>query len=92
MYGLTCAGIAGGVLEEAFRRGDFSEGFLKGYERGWKGEIGKGIRAGLAFRRIYKGMGNQGIELAFRTGKRLGFLMNKLDMDLLKGASQQAGT
>lgn len=83
IYGLTCSGIAAGVLERAFQKGDFSEGFLKEYEKRWKGEIGRGISAGLVFRKIYKGMGNRGIEMVFRTGKRLEFLMNKLDMDLI---------
>ncbi len=83
IYGLTCARVAAGVLEKAFEKGDFTEKFLSGYERGWKKEIGKGIAAGLMFRKIYKRLGNRRIEVIFRTGKHLDFLMNKLDMDFI---------
>jgi flavin-dependent dehydrogenase len=84
VYGLTCSGIAAGVLDRAFQKGDFSRDFLKGYERAWRARIGGGIRAGMVFRRVYKRMGNRGIDAVFRTGKPLNFLMNKLDMDFLK--------
>ncbi len=90
IYGLTCAGIAAGVLERAFETGDFSGGFLKSYENAWKRRIGRGIAAGLMFRKIYKRLGNRGIETAFRTGKNLQFLMNRLDMDfVLPGQDRQ---
>lgn len=83
IYGLTCSKIAAGILEKAFETGDFSGRALRDYELAWKREIGKGIAAGLMLRRIYKKLGNRGIEMIFRTGRHLEFLMNRLDMDFI---------
>ncbi len=83
IYGLTCAEIAAKTILEAFEKKDFSRGFLKGYEKGWKREIGRGLSAGLMFRKIYKRLGNKRIEVIFRTGRHMEFLMNKLDMDFI---------
>jgi digeranylgeranylglycerophospholipid reductase len=83
IYGLTCAGIAAGVVGEAFERGDFSEGFLKRYETLWREKLGKNITLGLMFREFYRELDSRGLEDFFRAlGKKE---LKGIDMDFPLG-------
>ena len=80
IYGFHCAKIASDMTLRAFEKNDFSEGFLKAYEKGWKGVIGKSIKFGLIGRAVFKKMNNKQIDLLFSKFENSRFL-NKMDMD-----------
>jgi digeranylgeranylglycerophospholipid reductase len=83
IYGLTAARIAARVVEEAFERWDFSEGFLARYEKGWKKAFRRKIQAGMLGRKIFEGMGDFEAGLAVRCMRILNPVLNGLDMDFL---------
>jgi geranylgeranyl reductase family protein len=80
IYGFLCARIASRVIFQAFRQKDFSEGFLKAYEKGWKKSIGRTIMMGMVMRAVFKRMSNRHIDILFSKfgGKRF---LNRMDMD-----------
>jgi flavin-dependent dehydrogenase len=80
IFGFTCARIASQVILEAFEKNDFSEDFLKKYDREWKRKIGRTIRLGLFFRKLFVDMDNETLESHFRKIRKIPFL-NRLDMD-----------
>ncbi|MEF8848521.1 MAG: NAD(P)/FAD-dependent oxidoreductase [Candidatus Thermoplasmatota archaeon] len=52
--GLTSAQHSVSVILEALQKNNFSEDFLKKYQKSWKKTIGHEIKIGMAFRKIYK--------------------------------------
>ncbi len=84
VYSMACGSMAAEVTAKAFLRGDFSEGFLKEYERRWKSVVGKRIVASMAARRVFENMSNKGIERVFVMLSVLqGRILNSLDMDFI---------
>lgn len=81
VYGLTCAEIAAGNIEKAFRFNDFSESALKEYEIKWKGKIGKQIKMGLFFRKFLERSTDLQLDFVFRTGRMLNYRW--MDMDFI---------
>ncbi len=65
IYGMICASAAAGVFKEAVEKNKFDENFLSRYQKTWRGQIGKGIARGLLIRKIYAGMPNKMIDVAF---------------------------
>jgi len=61
-YGLLCAKIAAGVLEKAFRVGDFSEGTLREYDAKWRMLLELELRSGKALRKIFSKMSDRHID------------------------------
>ena len=82
IYGLRCADIAVRTIREALKRDDFSEHFLRRYEKEWRKALGKQIRLGMLYRRWYKRSSPRMIRQAFHIMRAVPYL-NKLDMDLL---------
>ena len=82
VYGLKCAEIAIKTTKQAIEENDFSERFLSSYEKEWKKAIGKQIRLGMLYRKLYRKSGNRRIDFIFSLMKRMP-LLNRLDMDLL---------
>jgi digeranylgeranylglycerophospholipid reductase len=84
VYGMRCGGVAADVISGAFKCGDFSASFLREYERRWKSDVGKRIRASMAARKVFLGMSNTQIERALTLVSALrGKLLNSLDMDFI---------
>jgi len=83
IYGLTAAKIAARVVEEAFEQNDFSEGFLARYEKEWKKAFGRQIQVGMLGRKFFENMGDFEIQMALRTMRIFGPLLNGMDMDFL---------
>jgi len=55
VYGQIGARYAGAAIVKALRENNFSEKFLlENYEKRWKAEIGKGIKRGMMFKKIFK--------------------------------------
>lgn len=80
IYSLTAARIAAKVIAEAFSRNDFSEDFLRKYEKQWHRKFGINIAAGILFRKAYRRMGQKQIETLFRLAGKFR-KRNSLDMD-----------
>ena len=81
IYSLTAAEIAAWTIKQAKDANDFSEKFLKKYEKGWKKSFGRQIKAGKVGMSVFKKMNNNQLNFAFSSMKRTRFLMNRLDMD-----------
>jgi len=79
IYGFTCAEIASRILDEAFRKNNFTENFLKRYETEWRKKLGKNIGFGMLFREMLKEMSNK--ELSGLVEKISKNNLNKFDMD-----------
>ncbi len=82
VYGLKSAEIAIKTIREAFKKNDFSEEFLGRYDKEWKRTMGKQIRMGMLYRKLYKKINNREIDFIFSLMKRMKFI-SKLDMDML---------
>jgi digeranylgeranylglycerophospholipid reductase len=78
-YGLLCADIAAGTLHRALEDSDLSARSLSRYERGWRKKLGREIRTGYWFRRLYERLSERQIERLFQLTKAGG-----IDEDLLK--------
>ncbi|MBI4018227.1 MAG: NAD(P)/FAD-dependent oxidoreductase [Candidatus Aenigmarchaeota archaeon] len=63
VFSLKAATYAADVIEECFRKNDFSG--IDGYERRWKQDYGSEIRRQLLFRRIYRWLTNKDIDRLF---------------------------
>ena len=72
-FGLLCAEIAGNVINDAFKEGDFSERRFSVYEKQWKSQIGKEIRLGTAARTLCGKMKDRQIEKIFNVVQSDGF-------------------
>ncbi len=55
-YGLLSGELAAEVTGEALEAGDFSERFLKRYEKRWKASFGKELRIGYYARKLYEAL------------------------------------
>lgn len=62
MYSLICANHAAAAINAAFDANDFSERFLKRYEKAWKADLGNDIRFQLFCRRLFRKMNNRDID------------------------------
>ncbi|MEM5871817.1 MAG: NAD(P)/FAD-dependent oxidoreductase [Candidatus Aenigmatarchaeota archaeon] len=81
IYGLLCAQIAAKVIEKAFRFNNFSESILKEYEDEWKRKIGKQIKLGMIFRKIFEISNDFELDLIFSMAKFLDY--SWMDMDFI---------
>jgi len=78
-YGLICADIAAETLHRALEEDDLSAKSLARYERGWRKKLGRELRTGYWFRKIYERLSNRQIDGIFRAVKAGG-----IDEALLK--------
>jgi len=78
-YGLLSADIAADVLHQALEDDDLSERRLRRYERGWRKKLGREIRTGYWFRKLYERLSNRQIDRIFEIIKAGG-----IDETLLK--------
>lgn len=83
IYGLICATCAAKTISEAFKRNDFSENFLRQYEKEWKKKIGRSIRTGMFFRWLYRNSPDFVLRAGFYLLKMFERRLKKLDMDLI---------
>jgi digeranylgeranylglycerophospholipid reductase len=85
VLGLTCAGIAAEVANEALRRSDSSSDFLKEYQRRCEAMLGFDMRAMLALRKMLNAMSDQQLDNMIDFCARYGVdrvLTHVEDMDL----------
>jgi len=61
-YGMLSGVLAAEVLADALRRDRLGAGALRSYEVRWRRDLGREIRAGLAFRRIVSGLSDESID------------------------------
>ncbi len=64
-YGLLSADIAGDVLHQALEDDDLSAKRLARYERGWRKKLGREIRTGYWFRKLYERLSHRQIDRIF---------------------------
>jgi flavin-dependent dehydrogenase len=64
-YGLLSADIAAEVLHRALEDGDLSSSRLARYDRGWRKKLGREIRTGYWFRRLFERLNNRQIDRIF---------------------------
>jgi geranylgeranyl reductase family protein len=60
--GMRCAEIAADVANEAFARGDLSEGALAEYDRRWRAELGEEFRRALYLRRLFTRLSDEELD------------------------------
>jgi digeranylgeranylglycerophospholipid reductase len=78
-YGLISADIAAATLHDALEDDDLSAKRLARYERGWRKKLGRELRTGYWFRRLFERLSDRQIDRLFETVKRGG-----IDEALLK--------
>jgi geranylgeranyl reductase family protein len=78
-YGLLCADIAAATLNNALDDDDLSAKRLARYERGWRKKLGRELRTGYWFRKIFERLSNRQIDRLFQIIKAGG-----IDEALLK--------
>lgn len=78
-YGLLSADIAADTLHEALEDDDLTARRLARYERGWRKKLGRELRTGYWFRKIYERLSNRQIDRIFQIIKAGG-----IDEALLK--------
>ncbi|UCH50690.1 MAG: NAD(P)/FAD-dependent oxidoreductase [Chloroflexota bacterium] len=61
-YGLLCADIAAGTLDQAFKIHDLSESRLASYQKNWRDRLGKELQVGYWAHRLYRKLDNRNIE------------------------------
>ncbi|MCC7007756.1 MAG: NAD(P)/FAD-dependent oxidoreductase [Acidobacteria bacterium] len=61
-YAMVSGALAADVLSVALGRDRLDAGALRAYESSWRRELGREIRAGLAFRRIVSGLSDESID------------------------------
>jgi geranylgeranyl reductase family protein len=64
-YGLVCAEIAAGVLNQALSSGDFSARQFSRYQKEWKQRLGREIRIGRFARGLFERLGDRQIDHIF---------------------------
>lgn len=64
-YGLLSAEMASEVIKKAFRTGKFGAKTLSRYEKLWKGTLGKEIKYGEYFNRLFSKLGDSSLDLLF---------------------------
>lgn len=82
-YGVLCADIAVGVLNQALRCGDLSEGALSLYQSQWQAELGGELRLGYQLHRLYRRLGNGQIEFLHSLATRYGVTQFVSDAEVL---------
>jgi flavin-dependent dehydrogenase len=65
-YGLLCAQFAAETAILAFKRGDFSAGFLSRYEKRWKRRLGLELKVDFLFRRLFERLTDAELDACFR--------------------------
>jgi digeranylgeranylglycerophospholipid reductase len=65
-YGLLCADIAAATLDGALKDDDLSARRLARYERAWRKKLGRELRTGYWFRKIFERLSNRQIDRLFR--------------------------
>ena len=65
IYSLRCSEIAAKFIKIAIEKNDFSEPFLKGYEKSWKKQLLADIRLQMLCRNLYRKMSNKDIDDLF---------------------------
>ncbi|MBI2989163.1 MAG: NAD(P)/FAD-dependent oxidoreductase [Deltaproteobacteria bacterium] len=73
-YGLLCAEAAAHIATGAFKKGDFSEGTMGGYEKEWRQKLGVEIKIGAFFRRLAERLTDEEIDDLFRVVQSDGIL------------------
>lgn len=81
-YGLVGAKIAAEVLKKGLNEDDFSEQHLLEYERRWKLNMGKEIRAGMLIRSILKNIPSRVIDCIFKMANENSELQERLNRKL----------
>ena len=73
-YGLLCAEAAAHTATGAFKKGDFSERTMSGYEKEWRQRLGVEIKVGAFFRRLAERLTDEEIDDLFRVVQSDGIL------------------
>ena len=73
-YGLLCAEAAAHTAAEAFKKRDFSERTMSGYEKKWRQKLGAEIKIGAFFRRLAERLTDNEIDDLFRVVQSDGIL------------------
>jgi len=71
-YGLLCADIAAGVLEQALDDDDFSAKALSSYEREWRARLNRELTVGYWARTLLAGLSNSRIDRLFQLAGKKG--------------------
>ncbi|MBI4187794.1 MAG: NAD(P)/FAD-dependent oxidoreductase [Chloroflexi bacterium] len=64
-YGLLCADIAAGTLDQALKTDSLSARSLSGYERDWKNKLGQEMKIGYRARKFYEHLNDTQIDRIF---------------------------
>ncbi len=78
-FGLIGADIAVATLHDALEEGDLSAKRMERYERGWRKKLGRELRTGYWFRRLFERLSNRQVDRLFDIVKKGG-----IDQALLK--------
>jgi len=70
---MHCGRVAGNVLSEAVRKGDFSERFLLRYEKTWRKEIGRNLEKSLKIKDGLEKMSDENLDAIAEAMKDLKF-------------------
>ena len=79
-YSLLSGELAAEVTEEALSAGDFSERYLKRYERRWRAGFGGELRVGYHARKLYEALDD-------RQRERLIELCHEIEQDLIRSGN-----
>ena len=71
-YGLLCADIAAGVLQQAFEADDFSASVLSAYEDRWRAKLNRELVIGYWARSLLSKLSNKKIDSLFRLADKEG--------------------
>ena len=71
-YGLLCADIAAGVLQQSFEADDFSADVLAAYEEGWRARLNRELTVGYWARTLLANLSNSHIDRIFRLAGKEG--------------------
>jgi flavin-dependent dehydrogenase len=82
--GLVCANHCADIALRAIRKDDFSASFLKQYQDRWIKEIGRELKLGMTFRRIFRRITDEQLEMyltKFREKKMIHIISKYGDID-----------
>ncbi len=80
-YGLLSARVASDVITKAVERGDFSERTLSEYQDGWEKILLTDMKAGLAFRELYKDAEGEDVARLLKNAPMIKSAQEKIDFD-----------
>lgn len=84
VYGQIGARYAGAAVIKALSENDFSEKFLlQNYEKKWKAELGKGIKKGMTFKKIFEKIQDNSLIFAFIRKTAIARLAAFFDADFI---------